>query len=270
MLDSPAEAGRAPRGGVRLAAMTAIESLALTNYGHFTTMRVEDGRVRGLGLHLDRLVGDCAALFAAELSPATVREQIRAAVAGLEGPVTVRVSVVDPGLPGTRPSAPAHPEPVITTRPAPPADQPPMRVRSTRYVRDVPAVKHTGLFGPLFERRRAQLDGYDDALFTGPDGLVSEGVTWNIGFSDGDGLIWPLADVLPGVTTRLLAAAHGGPQRTEPVGLSRLAGMTTAFATNSTGGVLPIASIDSIRFDTAHPFLELLREQYAAGVPEVI
>ena len=38
--------------------MTAIESLALTNYGHFTTMRVEDGRVRGLGMHLDRLVSE--------------------------------------------------------------------------------------------------------------------------------------------------------------------------------------------------------------------
>jgi hypothetical protein len=34
-------------------------------------------------------------------------------------------------------------------------------------------VKHTGLFGSLFERRRAQLDGYDDALFTGQDDLAS-------------------------------------------------------------------------------------------------
>nr|BFE69862.1 hypothetical protein GCM10020092_031630 [Actinoplanes digitatis] len=61
--------------------MTAIESLALTNYGHFTTMRVEDGRVRGLGMHLDRLVSDCATLFSAELCPANLRERIRGAVA---------------------------------------------------------------------------------------------------------------------------------------------------------------------------------------------
>ncbi|MEU7903615.1 aminotransferase class IV [Actinoplanes sp. NPDC049118] len=250
--------------------MTAIESLALTNYGHFTTMRVEAGRVRGLGMHLDRLVSDCATLFSAELHTADLRERIRAAVAGLEGPVTVRVTVTDPGLSLARPAAPADPELLITTRPAPPEDQPPLRVRSARYVRDLPAVKHTGLFGPLFERRRAQQDGYDDALFVGPDGLVSEGVTWNVGFFDGESLIWPLAEVLPGVTARLLAAAYDGPQRTEPVSLPRLAGMTTAFSLNSAGGVRPVAAIDATRFDTGHPVLDLLRKRYAEVVPEAI
>nr|BFE69861.1 hypothetical protein GCM10020092_031620 [Actinoplanes digitatis] len=134
----------------------------------------------------------------------------------------------------------------------------------------MPAVKHTGLFGSLFERRRAQLDGYDDALFIGPDGLISEGVTWNIGFFDANNLIWPLADVLPGVTARLLAAAHDGPQRSEPISLSGLAGMTTAFATNSTGGIRPIASIDTTCFDTVNPLLDLLRKQYVDLVPKVI
>src|SRR4051794_27900920 len=99
--------------------MTAIETLALTTYGHFTTMLVEDGRVRGLGLHLDRLVRDCATLFAAELCTETLRERIRTALAGIQGPITVRVSVVDPALPLARPAAPASPELLITTRPAP-------------------------------------------------------------------------------------------------------------------------------------------------------
>ena len=34
--------------------------LVLYNYGHFTTMRVDAGRVRGLPLRLRRLVNDCA------------------------------------------------------------------------------------------------------------------------------------------------------------------------------------------------------------------
>src|SRR6266540_2864338 len=33
-----------------------LATLALYNYGHFTSMRVDAGRVRGLTLHLDRLV----------------------------------------------------------------------------------------------------------------------------------------------------------------------------------------------------------------------
>ena len=34
----------------------ALLTLALTNYAHFTSMRVDDQRVRGLALHMDRLV----------------------------------------------------------------------------------------------------------------------------------------------------------------------------------------------------------------------
>lgn len=38
-------------------------------------------------------------------------------------------------------------------------------------------------------------------LFVGRDGCVSEGSTWNVGFVDQDGtVVWPRADVLPGVT----------------------------------------------------------------------
>ncbi|NBE83981.1 aminotransferase class IV [Micromonospora rubida] len=250
--------------------MTAVDNLALTNYGHFTTMRVQDGAVRGLSLHLDRLVTDCATVFGAELSPGYVRGRIRAAIAGAEAPLTVRVTVADPGLRIGRPAAPADPQVLVTTRAATPQWQPPMRVRSTTYIRDVPAVKHTGLFGPLFERRRAQLDGYDDALFTDGDGRVGEGPTWNVGFVDGDTVVWPLADVLAGVTVRLLAAAHDGPQRTEPVELSRLSGMATAFATNAAGGIRPIAAVDGVTFATGHPIIGLLCRRYAEVVPEAV
>ncbi|RGC69385.1 hypothetical protein C5N14_08930 [Micromonospora sp. MW-13] len=250
--------------------MTAIDNLALTNYGHFTTMRVQDGAVRGLGLHLDRLVTDCATVFGAELSRGYVRERIREAIAEADGPLTVRVTVADPGLRLSHPAAPAEPHVLVTTRAATPQAQPPMRVRTTAYVRDVPAVKHAGLFGPLFERRRAQLDGYDDALFTDGGGRVTEGPTWNVGFVDGGTVVWPLADVLPGVTMRLLAAAHDGPQRTEPVELSRLAGMATAFATNAAGAIRPIAAVDGTTFATGHPIIGLLRRRYAGIAPEAV
>lgn len=56
-----------------------LQALALTNYGHFTSMRVEDGRVRGLALHLERLARDCRAVFGAELDTGRVRELARRA-----------------------------------------------------------------------------------------------------------------------------------------------------------------------------------------------
>lgn len=45
-----------------------LAALALYNYGHFTSMRVDEGRVRGLSLHLQRLVRDCSALYDADLT----------------------------------------------------------------------------------------------------------------------------------------------------------------------------------------------------------
>jgi branched-subunit amino acid aminotransferase/4-amino-4-deoxychorismate lyase len=255
----------------------ALEPLALTNYGHFTSMQVHNGRVRGLTLHLDRLVRDCAALFGAPLDPEFVRSRIRTAARrqparppATAEPVTVRVTVCDPAFSVPNPAASATPHIVVTTRAAPPPRQAPLRVRSVHYTRDVPEVKHTGLFGPLFERRRAQIDGYDDAVFVADDGRLSEGVTWNIGFVAGESLVWPKAEMLPGVTMALLSAAHRGPVRIEPVGLDNLSDMTAAFATNAIGGVRAISAIDSVAWPAEHPMLEQLQTEYAAIEPELL
>ena len=248
--------------------MTGWKRLALTNVGHFTTMLVADGRVRGLSLHLDRLVDDCAVVFGTRLSREHVRERIRLATVDRPGPVTVRVTVADPAQSLHRPSAPADPQVLLTTRPAPPPDLPPLRLCSTRYARDLPAVKHTGLFGALHERRRAQLAGYDDALFVTAAGLVTEGPTWNVGFLAGDRLIWPQAEVLSGVTMRLLSAARPGPVRTEPVPLSELDEMAAVVAVNA-AGIRVVTAVDARRFGP-HPAVERLREAYAGVVPEVL
>ena len=63
------------------ASLDEVRSLALTNYGHFTTMRVEDQRVRGLGLHMQRLVRDCREVFDTDLEPDHVRQFVRHALA---------------------------------------------------------------------------------------------------------------------------------------------------------------------------------------------
>ncbi|MGW5847788.1 aminotransferase class IV family protein [Streptomyces sp. NPDC055254] len=241
----------------------AVRALALVNYGHFTTMRVEDGRVRGLAAHLERLRRDCRALFAAELDLDRVREYLGRVVApGGEGACVVRVTVFDPALDLGRPSAPATPHVLVTTRPAgPPLPLPPMRVGSVPYVRDVPAVKHTGLFGTLHGRRTAQRAGFDDALFHGPDGLVSEGPTWNVGFVDDSGtVIWPAADVLPGVTMELLRRHH--PHVVAPVTRESAHGMRAAFATNAGMGVRAVTAIDTASFAPDDPALSALRETY--------
>ncbi|MEU9982565.1 aminotransferase class IV family protein [Streptomyces sp. NPDC050856] len=237
-----------------------LQTLALTNYGHFTSMRVDGGRVRGLSLHLERLRRDCRALFGSDLEPERVRELVRRAVP-VTGSTTVRVTVFDPDLDLGHPGRADDPHVLVTSRPAGALPLPPLRVRSTTYVRDVPSVKSVGLFASLHHRRQAQLTGFDDALFVDPEGVISEGGTWNVGFFDGSQVIWPNADCLVGVTMELLKGAHDHVTRT--VRLDDLTNVRAAFATNAAIGVRAVSAIDGVELPESHPIVDALREEYS-------
>ncbi|MEU5010991.1 aminotransferase class IV family protein [Streptomyces sp. NPDC021749] len=236
--------------------------LALTGYGHFTTMRVDaDHRIRGVSLHMDRLVADCRTVWGADLDTGRVRRFVRQALAGHRGPCVVRATIYDPAVDVAHPADADQPRVLVTVRPAGAMPPPPLRARSVPYERDLPQVKHCGLFGALHVRRAAQVAGFDDALLVGPDGHVSEGPTWNVGFIADDGtVVWPQAPVLPGVTMRLLQQRVE--HRITPVTLDRAKGMRAAFATNTSIGVRALAAIDDASLAVEDPVLSTLREAY--------
>ncbi|MYT28527.1 MULTISPECIES: aminotransferase class IV family protein [unclassified Streptomyces] len=244
-----------------------LRALALTNYGHFTTMRVDDGRVRGLSLHLNRLRRDCRTLFAADLDVERVRELARRA-APATGTTVIRVTVFDPHLDLGHPSTADDPQVLVTAWPAGALPVPPLRVRSVRYVRDVPSVKSVGLFASLHHRRQAQLGGFDDALFVDHDGVVSEGGTWNVGFFDGARVVWPDADCLAGVTRELLKGSVDHDMR--PVRLTGLSHMQAAFATNAAIGVRAVTAVDGVELPASHPVIDALEEAYREIEGEVL
>jgi branched-subunit amino acid aminotransferase/4-amino-4-deoxychorismate lyase len=239
----------------------ALQSLGLVNYGHFTSMRVDDQRIRGLSQHLDRLVHDCRIIFDSYLDRDHVRELIRHAIADNAGSFIVRVTIFDPNLQLSHLGAEANPGVLVTTRPA--ADWPPapMRVQSVAYRRELPEVKHIGLFGALWHRRNAELNGYDDALFVDASSFVSEGATWNIGFSDGDRVVWPSGEILPGITMRLLRQVHDH-TITSPVSYRDIPSMQAAFAVNTSIGVRAISAIDDIQLSDSNPIVDTLRKEY--------
>jgi branched-subunit amino acid aminotransferase/4-amino-4-deoxychorismate lyase len=247
-----------------------LAALALTNFGHFTTMTVADGRVRGLRMHLARLVDDCRTVFGVELDRDRVLTLLRSAVtAGPVAPtVTVRVTVFDPAVTiAASADVPARPRILITTRPAGAGSTAPLRLRSYPYQRDLPAVKHTGLFAVVRHRRSAQAAGFDDALFVDGDGHVLEGPTWNIGFIVDGELVWPMGPCLPGVTMRLVSAAAeaaGLRCRSAPVTHRELTGELGAFVTNASIGVCPVAAIDATSLADS-PLVRRLGQLYAGS-----
>jgi branched-subunit amino acid aminotransferase/4-amino-4-deoxychorismate lyase len=244
-----------------------LQALGLVNYGHFTSMRVDDQEVRGLSQHLDRLTRDCMVLFGVDLSRDRVREYLRHAVGSKSGSFVVRVTVFDPKLELGHPGVSADPGILVTTRPAVSLPPAPINVQTATYRRDLPTVKHVGLFGALRCRRNAELNGYSDALFIDNASFVSEGATWNIGFHDGDRVIWPNADVLPGITMRLLKQVHER-SITAPVNVRDIPGLLGAFATNTAIGVRAISAIDNIQMPVESPILETLRKEYGEIPPE--
>lgn len=237
-----------------------LQVLALTNYGHFTSMRVEDGRVRGLSLHLDRLARDCQAVFGVELDLDRVREFARRAVPAT-GTCVVRVTIFDPALDLGHVGSDAHPQVLVTTRPAGPLPLPAFRVQSVVYTRDMPAVKSVGLFGSLRHRRDAQRAGFDDALFVDTQSVISEGGTWNVAFVKDDEVIWPNADCLVGTTMELLREVH--PSSVGIVRLADIGGFDAAFATNIGIGVRAISGVDDVVLPDSHPVIEQLRKEYS-------
>ncbi|WP_338677393.1 hypothetical protein V1460_33790 [Streptomyces sp. SCSIO 30461] len=63
----------------------ALQALGLTDYGHFTRMRVDNRRVRVLALRLRRLGRDCETISGTALDLDQVRHHIRNAVGDRAG-----------------------------------------------------------------------------------------------------------------------------------------------------------------------------------------
>ncbi len=243
------------------ASAEVLAAAALVNYGHFTTLQLRQGRARGLDMHLQRLQHGTEALFGVGLDPLRVRRDLHAGLNAFgSGDASVRITVFARDFDFRDPLRALEPDLLVSLGPPSEASGQALRVRSVAFVRDTPRLKHVGTF-PLFQQRRqAMADGFDDALFVDPAGLIVEGSVWNLGLWDAAGVTWPQGPALRGTQQRLLQAglaALGVAQQVRPVGLAELGGFEGAFICNSRGQQ-PLASIDGRVFVPRPHALELL------------
>ena len=239
-----------------------------SNYGHFTALRVEDGAVRGLDLHLQRLAQSTRELFGTELDAQQVRAWLRAAIGDARGRLSLRVNVFSRAFDREHPAASVQADVLIAVAAAPPDIDTPLRLKSFRYARELAHVKHVGTF-PLFHHRgMAQRAGFDDAVFVGADGCISEASIWNIGFWDGAQVVWPQAPQLDGVGMRLLQAGlkrNGVESVARPVHLDDLAGLRCAFLSNASTVARPVSAIDAQQFSVDAELTQLLQRCHASN-----
>ncbi len=242
----------------RSATVEQLSAAAPAGYGHFTAMQVRNRQVRGLRLHLDRLDAANREMFGAGLDTAAVLGHIRHALGEQTQDASVRVYVYE---------APDGPAVMVTMRP--PGTMAPdlWRLQTVPYQRSLAHIKHIGDFGQGYYRRLAHSNGFDEALLTGPDGIVCEGSVTNIGFSDGAGVVWPAAPALAGITMQILEralAARGVPMRRAPVRVSDLGSFAGAFVTNS-HGIAPVGHVDELTLPVDGALMQALTQAYESA-----
>jgi branched-subunit amino acid aminotransferase/4-amino-4-deoxychorismate lyase len=232
-----------------------LASPAIMNYGHFTAMQVRGGAARGLGLHLSRLDSATKELFGTGLDGELVRARVRHALGASVRDASVRISVFQPD---------GDEQPSIMVVVRPPADPPaaPQRLTAVAYQRPVPHIKHAGTFGQIYYGLAAERAGFDDALLTARGGVIAESTIANIGFFDGDAVVWPAAPVLAGITMQLVATAlaeRGVPCRNDTVRVADLRSFRSVFLTNSLG-VAPVGQVDDQVLASDAGFIQRLAE----------
>ncbi|MFC0633331.1 aminotransferase class IV [Brevundimonas balnearis] len=249
-----------------------LAHMALANYGAYTSFRVEQGGVRGLDLHLERLSRQAIELFGEAPAEGRFRGLMRSALDGRQD-AWLRVSLFSRHITHRDASWVGEPSVMVGVFDPPPPLQGPLRVQVQAYAREAPELKHVATFGLMRARRQARAEGFDDALFVGADGVISEGSLWNIGLLEGDTVVWPQAPMLCGVAQTLIdqgLRSVGLRSQTRPVHVQDLPGFDGAFICNSATPACAVSAIDSHRYSAQPEAISRLGAAWASREAQAI
>lgn len=262
--NTPVDTARLELNGHRVAGMELYP--ALSGYGHFTAMQVRRGSVRGLDFHLARLDAATKELFDVGLSGELVLGYLRHALADGTRDASVRINVFSPGG-SAEPVPGAEPEISVLVTVRPPFEMPagPLSLCSVPYQRPFAHIKHVGGFAQGHYIKLVERRGFDEPLLVGEGGLIAEGAITNLGFIEGDAVVWPEAPMLLGTGMQVLQrelSAAGVPQRHRRVLLADLGSFDGAFVTNSRA-VASVGRVDELDIPLKAPLLADVLDLYA-------
>ena len=222
--------------------------------GAYSTLRLEGNPLLPLFLeaHLDRLADSLNRLkLVSPIDLRIVGEEIQsfATACAAESPCLLRVSVLEDRF-------------QLEARPLPPMGAW-MEGRLLPYVRNNPEAK--SLDHQLFEEVGKLNRSSEEALLLAPDGELGEGATSNLIFVQGEILVAPESNVLPGITLAKLLPelAKQFTVDRRPVHLTDLPGFTEILATGSGKEVVGFARIAEVGWRArAETILDKARNLY--------
>ncbi len=249
----------------RAATAEELTPLAFAGFAHLTAMQVRGGRVRGLDLHLERLRFASLELFGQAVADDRVRSYLRAALAADPADLSLIATVYSPAGEFTVAGPDVEPEVLVRTGPAETGPEGPLKLATVQHERVLPAVKHVGEVAKTYFLRQAAGEGFDDVAFVDRRGRLSEASIWNLAFWDGDSVVWPVADMLGGITMGIVRRQLdrlGVPQRAQGVTLADLPALAGAVVMNSWTPGVAVHRIASVPLPEAPSFLEVLHRAY--------
>ena len=223
-------------------------------------MQVRDRKVRGMDLHLARLNEGTRALFGVGMEDDRILQRIRHALGEDIRDASLRVYVF-----GTE----SEHELSLMVTVREPASMPraPRSLQTVGYQRPLAHIKHVGGFAQAYYGRMAEENGFDEALFVAPDGVIAEGSITNIGFVEGDTVMWPDAPALHGISMQVLErelTGTGMAWRRRTVNVSDISSFDGAFITNARG-IAPVGRIDQTILPTGTEILSTVTELFDAA-----
>jgi len=171
---------------------------------------------------------------------------------------------------------------LLTVRPCP-TDAVPLRLKTVIYQKAFPHIKHGGLMEGWLLKQQAQTEGFDDALWVTPAGVVTETTIANIFFILSNGQLRTphptQAGCLPGIQRQalfLVAQEMGITVVEDRFTLAEtLSDTEGCFVTNAVIGLKPVVQLDNVQLPWSsqaktvyHALASKLASTFAMDGPE--
>lgn len=119
-----------------------------------------------------------------------------------------------------------------------------VKVITVPFERFLPGAKSTNYLSAVKAQQQAKAAGAIEAVYVDRNGNLLEGTTTNIfGVRDGR-VVTPGADLLPGVTRRVVLDLLAGEVEIAPLNYGELGGLEEAFISASNKEIVPVVAID--------------------------
>ena len=246
-----------------------VLSLALYGYACFTSFLVENEKVKGLQLHLERLINDSFDIFGQSPEKNDILKNISAFLDHQEANYYggIRVTIFPANFSLANPGDVNAFNILVTGRKAEKTTLSPINIATIEAKRTYPLQKTSNMIANLKARSEAQSKGAQDAVML-HDGIITEGATWNIFFGSGNNLVTPSiqSEILPGITRKLLIeAAFAANYKIieSEITITDIEKYQYCFITNALIGLRPVLRINNMVYDTQNPNIKDLQQKFA-------